>query len=309
MAGHYQQIILTGSTDLRALAVYLWLPEEEPRGVVQIIHGMREHMGRYDAFACWLAQRGFAVCGHDQMGHGKTRGADGAFGYFGEEEGALRLVRDCRRITRLIQRELPGLPIFLLGHSMGSFVGRMTILHCARELAGFLCMGTGGPNPMAPLGRGLAQQQIARHGSKADGVLLDRLIFSGYNDRFPKEGGNAWLSRDPAVPIAYEADPLIGRYFTNAGFRDLFDLQIAATSPRWARQVDPSLPIFLLAGEEDPVGDYGRGPLETYHRLKAAGARDLSLHLYPEARHELLQETCREDVFSDILFWIKQRLV
>lgn len=309
MTPQFEQIIISVPREMRQIAVYLWTPKGEIRGIVQIIHGMREHMGRYRELAAFLCDCGFIVCGHDHMGHGKSRLPDAAFGYFGESDGPRVLVRDCRRVTRFLQQTYPGLPMFLLGHSMGSFLGRLCVLHDPLMYAGFICVGTGGENPMAPAGRALAEFLVRTQGSKEEGRLLDKITFSDFNRRFGGEGSqSAWLSRDRNIVRQYDTDPLIGRYFTNSGFRDLYDIQMAATGKQWARQVDKTLPILLISGGDDPVGDYGRGVLEVYNRLRDAGVADVDINLYEGARHEVLNETNRDDVFADLLLWLKKHL-
>lgn len=309
MAPEFEQIIISIPREFRRIAVYLWKPKEEVRGIVQIVHGMREHMGRYRELAHFLCGYGFAVCGHDHMSHGKSRLPDAAFGYFGETDGPQTLVRDCRRVTRLIQQLAPSLPVFLLGHSMGSFIGKLCVLHNPLVYGGFVCTGTGGENSNAPTARALAEFLVRTQGSKQEGRLLDKLTFSGYNRHFRGEDSpSAWLSRDPAIVRGYDTDPLIGRYFTNSGFRDLYDIQMAATRNQWAKRVDKTLPILLMAGSDDPVGNYGQGVLEVYNRLQQAGVRDVELHLYEGARHEVLNETNRADVYADLLLWLKKHL-
>lgn len=300
--------VLLKGDGLTTLPLSLWRPAGQPRGVVQVIHGMKEHMGRYHWFAARLAEQGFAVCGQDLAGHGRARRQGETFGYFGREQGAARLVGDCRKVSRFLQREYPGVPLFLLGHSMGSLIGRIYILHYAWSLAGFICMGTVGENPLAPYARLLAEGLARRNGAKAPGKLLDKLTFARVNERFPGEGAHAWLSRDPAVGDAYESDPLIEPLFTNAGFQDLYDLQMAANAREWYDRVDKSLPVLLLGGSEDPVGEYGTGPAEVYSRLREEGLADAALHLYDGARHELLHETCRSRVVDDILDWLERHL-
>lgn len=306
MPKQYEQIILTSSGGLARTAVYLWRPVGEVLGCVQIIHGMREHMGRYSDFAAFLTSQGYAVCGHDHMGHGRSGSTDSAFGYFGETDGPKNLIRDCRRVTRLIQREFPGTPLFVLGHSMGSFLGRLYILHAPKEIAGFICMGTGGRELLAPVARVLSELAVRIGGAKTEGRLLDKLTFRSYKKRCADDPYKmAWLSRDGQVVEQYEFDALIRPYFTNSGYRDLYEIQMAASGKRWARLVDQTLPILLLSGSEDPVGGYGKGVAAVYEDLKLAGVLDVTCKLYDGARHEVLNELNREEVYYDLLTWME----
>lgn len=309
MRKNYTQITLAQAEGLDRLAVYLWRTRDQPRAVVQILHGVREHMARYSEFASYLTARGYAVCGHDHMGHGRSGTSESAFGYFGETGGPKKLVKDSYRVTRLIQREYPEIPIFLLGHSMGSLIGRLYILHYSSEIAGFVCMATSDENRFAPVARAFSELVIKAKGTKAEARLLDKLTFWGYNKRFTLENSRmAWLSRDPQTVEDYEWDALIRPYITNSGFRDLYELEIAACGKQWAGKVDKSLPIMLVSGAEDPMGDHGKGVVRVYEKLKLAGALDVQCKLYEGARHELLNEINREEVYHDIHTWMEDHL-
>lgn len=307
MKRRHEQIILRDAGGLEQLAVYLWRPRGEVRGVVQIIHGMREHMGRYDDFAAFLCTQGYAVCGHDQMGHGRSGNSESAFGYFGEKNGTKMLVRDCYRVTRMLQREFAGLPLFLLGHSMGSLIGRLFVLHHSNEIAGFICMGTSGGKHFVPVIRAFAGLTVKMQGSKMESKMLDKLTFLNYNRRFSELSKNSWLSRDKQSVERYEWDALIRPYLTTSGYRDLYDMQLAVSDKRWFNIVDKTLPMLILSGAEDPLGDYGKGVVQVYERLKLAGALDVECKLYEGARHELLHEINREEVYYDIYAWMQDK--
>jgi alpha-beta hydrolase superfamily lysophospholipase len=307
MTTEYTLRTFTGSDGDHAIAMYTWLPQAQPKGIVQIIHGMREHMGRYADFAAFLCSQGFIVCGHDHLGHGKTARDPEDFGYFGGDKGCQYLLGDCKRVTRLITREYPELPIFLLGHSMGSFVGRLVILRPPVKLAGFICMGTGGEVKIAAVSRAMLEVLSKLRGERKASAFLNRLVISPAMALRGKQD-SGWLSRDTAIVEAFESDPFAEPLFTNRAICDLITLQMAATSPQWARRVDPDLPILLLSGDKDPVGQNGRGVVETSERLKLAGCRDVQCNLYEEARHELLGEINKEEVYFDIYQWIDRHL-
>lgn len=307
MAKPYTSMKMVGR-DGKPVMVYLWQPETAPRGVLQVIHGMKEHMARYDDFAQFLTAQGYVVCGHDHPGHGRSGGQDAHLGYFGEDQGAKLLLQRCRQVTGMLTRQYPELPLFLLGHSMGSFLGRLCVLHQPEVYQGFLCMGTGGERRMASVGRVLAEALVRIQGGQTEGRFLDRLTFHGYNKRCTLDGeSRAWLSRDPDVVAAYVADPLTYPYFTNAGYRDLYELQMAATSKAWVQRVDKMLPILLVSGKEDPVGGYGKDIVQLYEQLMLAGAQDVTCQLYEGARHELLNEMNREEIYYDLYTWMEKR--
>lgn len=294
-----------GKTDV---AVYIWTPEDTAvRGVVQIIHGMREHMGRYADFAAFLNAKGYAVCGCDHIGHGETVGETGKYGHFGEKDGAKFIVRDCRKLTQIIQKRFPDVPYTVLGHSMGSFIGRLYIIGYSENIDGFICMGTGGANPVASAGRLVAEGMIRMGKGEKAGKLLDKIAFGNYNKNIPNAASkNAWLTRDAAIVEAYDNDAHTRELFTNHGFRDLIDMQIAATSRKWAEQAPKELPILIVSGTADPVGDYGKGVTQVYDSLKKAGVQNVTLKLYLDARHEILNEINKEEVYCDIFDWMEE---
>lgn len=294
-----------GKTNITA---YIWTPDDAPVcGVVQIIHGMREHMGRYADFAAFLNAKGYAVCGDDHLGHGETASEAGKYGHFGEKDGAKNIVRDCRKLTQLMQKKFPDTPYFVLGHSMGSFIGRLYIVGYSENISGFICMGTGGENPLAPMGRLIAEGMIRMGKGDKTGKLLDKIAFGGFNKGIPDAvSKNAWLTRDAEIVEAYDKDAHVKELFSNHGFRDLLDLQIAATGSKWAEQAPKNLPILIVSGTKDPVGDYSKGVTKVYEQLKSQGAENVSLKLYPDARHEILNETNKHEVYGDILDWMEE---
>lgn len=309
MPEQYKQIVLKQSGELDQTAVYLWRSGATPRAVVQVIHGMREHMGRYGEFAAYLSARGYAVCGHDHMGHGYTGGPDRVYGHFGRRDGVRNLLRNCRRVTQFIHSVYPETPLFLLGHSMGSLLGRLYVLHWPEDLSGFLCLGTSGVHTMLPGARVLAEGVARLRGGEAEGRLLDRLTSSTFRGRFRGEDADlAWLSRDKETQAHYREDKLIGPRLTNSGYRDLYDLCLAASGDRCFASTDKTLPILLTSGTEDPSGDYGRGVEDVYKRYKDAGLVDVECKLYEGARHELLNEINREEVYGDLYSWMERHL-
>lgn len=282
-----------------------WLGES-PKALLVIAHGMAEHSGRYDQFARYLAERGFAVYMNDHGGHGRSAQVKG---HFADKNGWACVVQDLHALRAQAQEAYPGLPVFWMGHSMGSFLSRSYIVRHGEGLSGCVLCGTMGKNPAAPLGMALAVAQEKLLGPRSAGKKLDRLATGAYNRRIPNPvNSSAWLSRDEKVCRDFEADPLSNFPFTAAGYRDLFTGLGEISSPQWARRVPRELPILLIAGEEDPVGDYGRGPRQVEGWLGQAGVSDLTLKLYPGMRHEVLNELGKEQVYGDVLDWLLQRL-
>ena len=276
------------------------------RGVLQIAHGMAEHSQLYLPFADWLAREGFAVAINDHLGHGRSVSKGGAFGYFGPG-GAQNLVRDMRKLAFLVREEYPDAPYFLMGHSMGSFLARSYAAQFGGELAGAVFMGTCGPQNRAVMAaeRRLADKLVDKLGPKAHHPLFARLSTGRFNKAFaPNRTASDWVTRDVQEVDRYVADPLCGFDLTVSGYRDVVYLQSEVTSERWLRRVPKSLPILLISGDQDPLGDFGKGIRRLSSRLESTG-HQVQTVLYPGARHALITETNRSEVFRDILAFLE----
>lgn len=297
------------SADGKTTVYYsLWLPEGEPSGVVQICHGMAEHIARYAWLAEQLTAKGYAVCGDDHLGHGRTARTKEDLGYFGEKDGWLHLIEDEHRLREEMQRRFPSLRYFLLGHSMGSFITRNYVAKYGDGLAGYICCGTSGPNPGADLGIFLTNILCALGKGRKTGYFINKLAFGGYNSRYENaQTGLEWLSRDQSVYLPFADDEKCNFIFTNAGFRDLFRLLKNVTGLKWSCRIPKDLPILVMSGDMDPVGQYGEGPQKVYAWLREAGIRDVTLKLYPDARHELHNEINRDEVAEDLIAWLSVR--
>ena len=286
-----------------------WAPEGPPRGIVHLVHGISEHIGRYDETARFLAEHGFLVCGEDHLGHGRTV-TDGSHGFFAPENGWTLAARDVRALRKLEGARHPNLPYFLLGHSMGSFLTRTYLILWPGTVSGAVLMGTGQePAPLVALGKRISALECRRLGPRGVSPLVHTLSLGAYNRRFrPSRTPSDWLSRDPAEVDAFLADPLCQSRPTVSLFRDMMGgLQLIARRDQLAR-MDPSVPGCFLSGQEDPVGGMGRGVEQVVRMFQDAGCRDLSLHLYPGARHELFHEQTRREVWAALLDWLEDRL-
>lgn len=281
------------------------------RCVVQIVHGMAEYVERYEEFARFLTDRGFVVVGEDHMGHGKSVGEDGKYGYFCEQDPATVLVRDVHRLKKATAERYPNVPYVIVGHSMGSFITRNYMFRYGTGIDGAVIMGTGmQPKAVLVLSRMLAAVQGMLLGSGKKGKLLDKLAFGSYNRRI----GNPatpfdWLSRDGERVEQYLNDPMCGFVFTINGFATLFELISRLYHSENLERIPKKLPVFLVSGDADPVGDYGKGVRKSYISLRAVGLEDLKVKLYEGGRHELLNETNRQDVMQDIYSWIEKKVL
>lgn len=283
-----------------------WRPDGEVRAVVQLAHGMMEHVERYRAFAVFLAEQGICVYGHDHLGHGKTASEEDDFGFFGEKDGPVCLIKDMRRLTRYGKKKYPGKKLFLLGHSMGSFFARRYLTVYEDGPDGVILLGTGAP-PMGEVFFGylLASLVCKSKGKRYRSQMLYNLSLGNYNRKFaPVSSPYDWLTRDKERAAAFGADPLCQFIFTAGAYRDFFSVILRTEWAEIHGAVRTNLPVLLLSGSKDPVGGQTRGVRRVYERLDQVGAEDLTLGFYEDARHEVLNETNREEVFGDILEWL-----
>lgn len=292
---------LPSSLEGHSLHTLVWNCQDA-KAVVVFVHGMSEHIARYDGFARFLNSRGIAAAGASHLGHGLTAG-EGELGYFAKKNGAEHVVKDIDAVRRYAQSLYPGVPCFMLGHSMGSFLTRYYLCtDMAKGLSGAVLSGTA-DQPAAVLSAAslIAGTQKLFGLSKKPGKLLNSLSFSAYNKPFdPPMDGFAWLSREEENVKKYVADPLCGFCFTVSGFSDLFKVLKFIGKDKNIRKMDKSLPVLLAAGACDPVGENGAGVKRVYERFKKDGLSDVSLKLYENDRHEILNEIDRETVYEDI---------
>ncbi len=292
--------------DGAALFVHRFLPEGQPTGVVHIAHGMAEHGARYARFAEALTLKGYAVYADDHRGHGKTSPAADDRGFVSRQGGWARLVRDQAQLIEHEKQQHPGLPVIVFGHSMGSFLVQSYLLDRSKEVAAAILSGSGGkPGLLAQAGRLVARIERLRLGERGRSALLTALSFDDFNKRFaPTRTGFDWLSRDPAEVDKYVADPACGFAVTTTLWIDLLDAAAANADPARQKGVRSDLPIYLVAGARDPVGEMGKGVLRLEAEYKGAGIKSVTCKLYPDARHEILNETNRDEVTAAITAWL-----
>lgn len=283
----------------------IWLPEGEMRGMVQLLHGMQEYIARYDAFAQYLTEQGLLVFGHDHLGHGETAAPEDR-GYMGDVDGYLHMLEDAHTATLLQKEAHPGLPVVMIAHSMGSMIARMYLAKYAGELAGMILSGVTQKVPALPLAKWLMGREVKKQGYRGTSPLAEKLVFGKHNTHFEGEGCRvSWLTRDAAVREAYLADPLCTFPFTAAAYTDLMHMAERIFSPGFYASVPHDIPVLLAAGAEDPCGGYGKGVEREYEKLLSTGA-NVSLKLYPDMRHEILNEIGKEAVWADFLEFIEK---
>lgn len=294
------------ATDGTEVFVYSWAPDEAPRATLQVVHGLAEHAGRYRRFAEACVARGIAVYADDHRGHGRTASAD-SLGFFAAEQGWRAVLDDLYRLGDHVTREHPGRPRLLFGHSMGSFLSQQMLFERGDQFAGAVLSGSasGTSNPLAPVGRLVARVERARVGARRPSPVLTKMSFGDYNRAFaPTRTDFDWLSRDPAEVDKYVADDRCGFEASTQLWVDLLDAMPGLGAPSNLAQLPKDLPLFLTVGERDPL----HRKLKDFHALvegyERAGMRDVTVRVWPDARHEILNETNRDEVTEAILHWI-----
>ena len=289
------------SDGVHTLRGVVYLPPAEPLGIFHLVHGMTEYIGRYDGLLSLIASAGFVACGFDNLGHGKTASTE-ELGFIAEKDGYKYLVDDVMLFGNAVKADYPDIPYFLMGHSMGSFIVRLTAEKYKNGIDRLIICGTGGPNPIADVGLFLINILTAFKGGRAYSSFIENMAFGSYNKRFTG-GKYAWLTKDEGVQNAYAADGLCTFRFTLSALKDLIKLNILCNKRRWFKSMRKDMPILLISGEEDPVGNYGKGVTAVYKKLKAQGC-DVTVHLYENCRHEIHNDTCKKQSAEDILRFI-----
>lgn len=289
---------------------YVWRPADgRPKAVLQLAHGMCEYVQRYDAWARRFCEAGYAFCGNDHLGHGYTAKDAGDLGYTHPRKGAGYMVEDLHTMTEIAKREFEGVPVVLYGHSMGSFVARAYLTRYGGEVAAAIISGTAGAGSPTGLGKLLAHTVARVKGDRYRSKLLASIAFGSYNKRFAEEEDHAsWLTKVPEVRQNYREDPFSHYLFTVAGYDTLFTLLQEVSRRDWAEKVPKTLPVLVLSGDMDPVGAYGKGPRQVYERLVKAGVTRAKLKLYEGGRHEMHNETNRDEVFADLVAYLEEVL-
>lgn len=300
------------SADELTIHVYCWLPDDDTyiKGVVQIAHGMAETAARYAEFAEFLTSQGYVVYANDHRGHGKTAGSLDKVGILADSNGFAKLVNDMHQLTTIIQTRHANLPVFLIGHSMGSFATQYYITKWGNLLRGAVLMGSNGRvGPSLPFARALIKLFAWRLGRTAKSPLVNGLVFKGVNDRVsPLRTTYDWLSRDHSEVERYIKDPYCGTLFSVGFFEDFFTGFDYLAQDVNLKNIPTTLPILIASGEADPIGKYGAGLQRLQRTYQQLGICDLTLKLYPGARHELLKETNRQEVFDDIGKWLDKHI-
>ncbi len=294
------------SDGIHTLSGVVYIPEGKAKGIYHIVHGMTEHIGRYDKIMTDLSENGYICVGYDNLGHGYTAKDKNELGYIAKRKGWDLLCKDVKIFSDAVRAEYgQELPYFLMGHSMGSFIVRLSVEKYIKPTK-LIVMGTGGPNPLA--GIGLAVISVIKFfcGDRHISKLVDKLAFGSYNKKFSDndENNSSWLTTDKSVRKKYWNDDFCTFKFTVSAMGDLIRLMKYSNRSAWYKNISTDIPILLLSGDEDPVGNYGQGVVLVAEKLKKQG-KNTKYILYKGARHEILNDFTYEHVKSDIMNFIE----
>ena len=294
-----------GNTEIHTIE---WKPDKEVKAVLQLCHGMVEYIGRYDEFAQFLCDKGYYVVGNDHLGHGKSVQAKSEYGFFNEKYGNVCVLGDIHTLRQRTAKKYPEVPYFMLGHSMGSSLLRQYIEMYGNGLAGVVLMGTVEDHSKAALlfGKRLCRIMAAFRGWHYRSKLVDDLAIGGYNKKFkPARTQADWITSDYERLEKYATDPLCTFRFTVNAYYNMFLGMINMQRKESVYMIPKGLPVLFVSGAEDPVGGFGKGVRKIYEKYRAAGIQDVALRLYTGDRHEILNETDRQQVYEDLLGWFE----
>lgn len=287
-----------------------WYNEEiqEYRGIIQLVHGMQEHIQRYEEFAQILADCGYIVVGHDHLGHGKSVKKEEEFGYFDKKDGWNKLAQDIHLLQNKIQKQYPDLPYVVMGHSMGSLLVRTYVTKYQDKIDGIILSGTSGQKRGLLAGRIITRLTILLRGEKYRSRLLEYLITGSFNKKFsPTKTKADWTTRDYEQVDKYIKDPLCGKNFTAKAYLDLLQGTSYLSKQRNIKNT-PKIPILLFSGDKDPVGEQSKGVIRVYRMLQKTGNEKVRIRLFKDGRHEMLNEINKQEVIYFILDWLEKNI-
>ncbi|MBQ1440547.1 MAG: lysophospholipase [Clostridia bacterium] len=294
------------STDgIHQLKGKMYIPDGEPKGVFHVVHGMTEHIGRYDTFLKEMAESGYVVVAYDNLGHGKTAKDKSELGFIAKKNGWKKITDDVYAVSKIIKEEYPGLPYYLMGHSMGSFIVRNAAATYPDLMDKLIVMGTGGPMAATKPALGMINTIKFFRGKRHISPLIEKLAFGEYNKGFGDGSNGDWLSKNPEVRRVYNADKFCNYHFTVSAMYDLVKINDAVNKKKWFKKISKTLPILLVSGSEDPVGEHSKGVKKVYKLLKKRGA-NVRMKLYEDNRHEILNDTARDEVIEDIKAFLSE---
>ena len=291
------------------IAYYIYMPLNEPKAVIQLTHGMCEYIERYEEFIAFLCDNGYVVCGHDHLGHGKSVINDDYLGYFAPEKGWQYLIKDTVQMSRIIHKQYPDLPLLLIGHSLGSLTARVAVSKCGYLYNGVILLGALNTKIKVDVAMAAADTIRRAKGDMCRSETIEKLIYGFTNIKIDDPVNKfGWLTRDDELVYKFYDNPKCNFIFTASAYCDLIKLFMYATDRRCIDAAPKDKPFLILGGESDPIGQWGRGPRELAYVLENAGCADVTIKVYDGARHELLNEINRNEVYNDILEWCENHI-
>lgn len=296
-----------GKTNIHAI---IWKPETEPKAVLQIAHGMVEYIDRYDAFANYMSQHGYVVVGNDHLGHGASVLSDEDHGYFADKDGNMCVIGDIHKLRLLTHETFPNIPYIMMGHSMGSFLIRQYITIYGEGLAGTIIMGTGSqPGAVLGIAKTLCKIIAAFKGWRHRSNMINNMAFGSYNKEFkPARTPNDWLTKDESIVDAYLSNPWCTFVFTLNAYYNMFVGIGECQSKTNIAKIPKNLPLLLTSGIDDPLSAKGKNIIAIAETYKTAGISDITVELYENDRHEILNELDKDKVFADVLTWCERQI-
>lgn len=286
------------------ISYYIYRPAEAPKAVIQITHGMCEYIGRYEEFIAFLCDNGFAVCGHDHLGHGKSVLNDDYLGYFAPQKGWQYLVKDTVQMSEIIRKQYPDIPLFLIGHSLGSLTARVAVSKCGYLYNGVILLGALNTKIKVDAVMAMADTFRRASGDMCRSEFIEKMIYGYTNIKIDDPVNKfGWLTRDDNIVYKFYDDPKCNFIFTISAYCDLIKLFMYATDRKCIEATPKDKPIIIMGGEADPIGQWGKGPRELLSVLGNTGCTNVEMKLYDGARHELLNEINRNEVYNDIVQW------
>lgn len=296
-----------GKTSIHAVK---WIPEGEVKMILQVAHGVTEYILRYEKLANYLTEKGILVVGNDHLGHGKSIIPNSPPMYFGPVGSWNNVVKDIEKCRLIIADEYKEIPYYLLGFSLGSFAVRTYLIDYPNTVDGAILIGTGQTPPFAiKLAKFVANKEAKKHGEEYGTPTIRSLTFGTYNKKFsPNRTEYDWLCSNNDSIDEYIKDPLRGGEMSSGLFREMLDGMAYTAKKEYIEKMNKDMPILLLSGNMDPVGDCGKGVMKTNEMLKKAGIQDVTLKIYPNLRHDILNEKCQNDIYGDIYNWLDHKL-
>ena len=296
-----------GKTQIHAVE---WIPDEKPKAILQIAHGVTEYILRYEQFAEYLVEKGIMVVGNDHLGHGKSIAKDSEPMYFGPTGSWKWAVEDMYTCTKMIKEKYPEIPYYMLGFSLGSFLLRTYLIEYPGIADAAIIMGTGETPPVQiALAKFIANKEAKKVGENHTSPMIKKLTFDTYNKFFaPNRTDYDWLCSDNEGLDEYIADQMRGGNLSAGLFREMLSGMKFTSEIKNLKKMNLDTPILFISGDEDPVGEKGKGVIKAYHKFQNIGMKDVEIKLYPKLRHDILHEKCKKEIYEYVYNWIEKKL-